>query len=584
MVQGGVFGLLTGSQVARFALPAPEPPAQMPSANSVPAPEPSAAVQPQKAESLQPASSDAPSTAAESLSRGTPGEPAEPADDQQATQAATLNAQLQAGRSASVDARAPHAQASWAASAEKLPGDMTASADSSPAPEQHAPVQAPLPAVISSLAAQSQTSPAEPSSSEPQSAAPETGIAAAEQVPVAHSKPVQALQEAASHATSEPQHSEAPQVDSTGALKHAGEPATRSEMAAEPSPAPEQLPQSSHGGATADHPPASKPEAYPQQNGNSGEPREQQSKRYSEASTQLQEAEEVSTAAEELPVLHVPSNMHAALEGISVAQADSAASAASEGGNLEHSAATAEHVGAQSRAQPDAAQAIGAMGKSDNGATDNGHAEFLSSAAAIAEEDASSAQQASDASPAGAPDPSMQPRMSAPSAAPVTSAQSSASGALPVPVAARKLPVSSPEPPKSTITPLKFADSGKAELAEGAGSRTLPAAVLSAEPSSVSPASESASKAERVASAHPLPREDTASSGVLRAPTSVGRSSSGAVDPLQALLGDAKPSAAAPSPNTSKHPPPGSQLPMQSSSAGMSAGTQNDFCMEAWLC
>ena len=598
-----MFGLLTGSQVARFALPAPEPPAGTPSASSAPALTPSAAVQPQKAESLQPTSSDVPSTAAESVSKGAPKQPAEHADDQQAPQAAPLNAQLQAGYSASVDTWAPHTPASWAASVEQLPGDQTASADSSPASEQHAPVQAPSAAVISSLAGQSQTSPAEPSYSEPQGAAPEAAMAAAKQAPMADSKPVQALQAAASHAASAPLRSE---VESTAALEHAGGLAPRSGVAAEPNPAPEQPPQSSHGGATGDDQPASKPEAYPQQNGNLGEPGKQQSKPDSEADSQLQEAEDVSTAAEKVPVLQAPSTMHidvrrtrcdvperahttgaqqellhAALQGTSVVQADSAASAASEGGELAPSAATAEHVGAQSGAQPDAAQAVGAMEKTGGGATDNGHAQLLSSTAPFAEEDASSMQQASNAAPAGAPEQSTQPRSSASSATPVMSAQSSASGPLPAPAAASKPPVSTLEPPKSTTTPLKCAQTGKAELAKGAGSGAQPAALPSAEPSSVSLASERASKAEPEASKHPISREGTASSGASRAPASVGRSSSGAVDSLQAPLGDRKPSAAAPSLGVSRLPPSGSQLPMQGPSVGILAGMQNDFCMEA---
>lgn len=399
---------------------------------------------------------------------------------------------------------------------------------------------------------------------------------------MADSKPVQALQAAASHAPSAPLRSETgPMVESTAALEHAGELAPRSGLAAEPNTAPEQPPQSSHSDATGDDQPASKPEAYPQQNGNSGERGEQQSKPDSEADTQLQVAEDVSTAAEKVSVLQAPSTMHAALDGTSVVQADSAASAASEGGKLEQSAAIAEHVGAQSGAQPDAAQAVGAMEKTGGGATDNGHAQLLSSTAPFAEEDASSMQQASTAAPDGAPEQSMQPRSSASSATPVMSAQSSASGPLPAPAAASKPPVSTLEPPKSTTPPSKCAQIGKAELAKGAGGGAQPAALPSAEPSSVSTASERASKAEPEASKHPISREGTASSGVLRAPASVGRSSSGAVDSLQAPLGDRKPSAAAPSLGVSRLPPSGSQLPMQSSSAAISTGMRNDFCMEA---
>ena len=62
-VQGGVFGLLTGSQVARFALPAPEPPEGMPSSALAPSMEPSAQLQ-EQTHSLQPASNEVNSTAA----------------------------------------------------------------------------------------------------------------------------------------------------------------------------------------------------------------------------------------------------------------------------------------------------------------------------------------------------------------------------------------------------------------------------------------------------------------------------------------------------------------------------------------
>lgn len=56
-VQGGVFGLLTGSQVARFALPAPEPPEGMPPAPATtPSPAGASSAQQEQSHSLQPVS------------------------------------------------------------------------------------------------------------------------------------------------------------------------------------------------------------------------------------------------------------------------------------------------------------------------------------------------------------------------------------------------------------------------------------------------------------------------------------------------------------------------------------------------